>query len=116
MSDFKSAGQILEELKIKFPGHELRDDIIYLEARMADKQGNDEQAIRKYEEVVNVYYYDLLADNALIKLARIYDYKIQNKNKALELYQKLILEFSNSFYVYEARKRYHELKSTSPLN
>jgi tetratricopeptide (TPR) repeat protein len=116
MSNFDSAVALLAELKTRFPGHELRDDIIYLEGRMAEKQGKVELAIEKYEEVARSYYYDLLADNALIKLARIYDYRLENKSKALELYQKIILEYSNSFYVYEARKRYHELKNMEIVN
>lgn len=57
-----------------------------------------------------MYGYDILADNSLYNLARIYDFKLKDKLKAKETYEKLIFDYNSSLYSVEARKRQKILK------
>ena len=57
-----------------------------------------------------------MADDALYLLAQLYQTHLNSTQKAKEYYERIILEYSNSLYVTEARKRYNELtnKNTVP--
>ena len=57
-----------------------------------------------------------MADDALYLLAQIYETHLNSTQKAKEYYERIILEYSNSLYVTQSRKRYNELtnKNTVP--
>ena len=53
---------------------------------------------------------DLLADDALFKMADLYETVLNDKAKAQEKYQEIIFKFPGSIYVEEARKRFRTLR------
>lgn len=53
---------------------------------------------------------DILADDAFFTIAEIYERQLMDKNKAMEQYQNLMVQFPGSVYVAEARKRFRELR------
>lgn len=96
-----------------FPGHTILPHIDYVKAQVYQDLNLADSAINYYKNVVLQYPYASIADNALIQLARIYDQKKLNK-KALEAYESILLNYPGSLFTVEARKRFNELKSTSP--
>ena len=62
------------------------------------------------EEVLELHFHDILADDALFQLAEINHYVLHDEAKARDLYEKLILEYPGSLYVVEARKRFRALR------
>ena len=88
----------------------LEDDVWFLEARIYNHQKKTELAIQKYELILEKHKEEIRADNSLYELAKIYDYQLNNKEKAKELYEKLFVDFSNSVLAVEARKRYRVLR------
>ncbi|MBK9722801.1 MAG: tetratricopeptide repeat protein [Saprospiraceae bacterium] len=92
--------------EIKF----LEDDVWFLEAKIYNHKKQTEAAIKKYELILEKHKEEIRADNALYELAQIYDYQLNNKEKAKELYEKLFMEFSNSVLAVEARKRFRILR------
>lgn len=102
---------LLNEIPFKFPGHSLEDDIAYLKGQVMEQKRNYEEAIRFYERVVANYSDDILADNALFRLAFIHHHIVQNKEKAMSYYEKIVLDYSSSLFVIEARKQYQKLRS-----
>lgn len=109
-NNLDKAMEILNILPFKFPKHALDDEILFAKARIMEKKRDLPQAIKFYEAVVTLHGDDILADNALYNLARIYDYRLKDKVKAKETYEKLIFDYNSSLFSVEARKRQKALK------
>jgi hypothetical protein len=63
-----------------------------------------------YQKITTDWGYDILADDALYRLAKIYDNILADKVKAMELYEKILLEHNSSIFVAESRKRFRKLR------
>jgi hypothetical protein len=55
-----------------------------------------------------------LADNALYRLGLLYENRLNQPKKALEMYESLIFDHNGSLFVVDARKRYQRLKKRFP--
>ena len=62
------------------------------------------------QKILDEWSNDILADEALYKQAKIYDLNLKNKEKAMELYEKLFLEYNSSIYASYSRKRFRFLR------
>jgi TolA-binding protein len=102
--------ETLNLLPFKYPNHSLNDEILYLKAQVQEKLGNYVAANQIYESVYKNYSTDLLADNALYRSAMINLQVLKNKAVAVQLFEKIILEYSSSLYVSRARDFYYQLK------
>lgn len=100
----------LDSIGILFPDHSLADDILYQKAKLYLRLKDYEKAMELYTEVYTNYPEEIRADNALFHLAELYEYQLQNTEEAKKLYEKLFIEFSNSSFAVEARKRYRILR------
>lgn len=107
---FDEAFLKLDTLARNFPEHSLQDDILYLKAKIYDKQRDYEKAIPLYQEVVDKYKEDIRADNALYALAQIYELKMIDLEKAKAAYEKIFLDYSGSVFAVDARKRFRVLR------
>jgi len=88
----------------------LSDEILFLRSKIA-AQKSDFEAQEKYlEEIVSSFPDDILADNALYGLAVLNDKQKNDPKKAAEYYKRLLLEYKDSLFVVEARKRFRELR------
>lgn len=110
---FDDAFAKLDTLRNAFPKHTLQDDVLYLEARIYKKLRNYEKAAEFYQEIVDNHKDEIRADNALYELAQLYDKQLNNKEKAMELYEMLFIEFNSSVLAVDARKRFRELRGDS---
>ena len=102
--------ETLNLLPFKYPNHSLNDEILYLKAQVQEKLGNYVAANQIYESVYKNYSTDLLADNALYRSAMISLQVFKNKELAVRLFEKIILEHNSSLYVSRARDFYYQLK------
>ena len=100
----------LDSLQQQYPDHGLDDDVLYLKAGLAEKDRDFQTAANLYEEIVTQHADEIRADNALFKLASLYEYELVDLEKAKSLYEKLFIEFSNSTFAVDARKRYRILR------
>jgi tetratricopeptide (TPR) repeat protein len=107
---FDEAFQKLDTLRREFPEHSLQDDILYLEAQMFEKKRNWEKAAALYKEISEKYPEDIRADNALFALAQIYELRMNDLEKAKELYERIFMEYSGSIFAVDARKRFRVLR------
>jgi len=107
---FPEAIATLDSLSEMYPAHSLEDEILYQRHRIAYKQGQFETSSEYLTEIVDLFFYDILADNALIELAKMNEEIFKNEEKAMELYERLITEFPGSIYAAEARKRFRFLR------
>jgi TolA-binding protein len=93
-----------------FPGHSLADDVYYTKAQYLSKTGQIDEAIVLYQSIMNEFPDEIRADNAIYALAQIYEQKVGDNEKAKELYEKLFMEYSDSTFAIDARKRFRILR------
>lgn len=101
---------LLDSIASAFPESELLDNIFMLKADIATEEGRFADAIIYLERIVKNYGDDVLGDDAVYKLATLYDERLLQKDKALQYYEKLITEYPGSSYIQMARARYNRLQ------
>jgi tetratricopeptide (TPR) repeat protein len=102
--------QVLDSLEQMFPGHNIQDEVLLKKAGIMIARREYHVADSLLNLLLASYGTDILADNALIMQARMHDYHLNNRVRALELYEKIIIDLPGSIFVTEARKRYKELR------
>ena len=107
---YDSALYMLGLIESNFPGHELSDNILFQKAAIANDRGDYPLAIKNYMALYENYPNDILADNALIEAGRIYETALNDKEKAMGIYETILTEYSSSLFVVEARKRFRSLR------
>lgn len=101
---------ILDSISKQFPTHSLSDDIAFLKSKIYEKTKNYNKALEFLEKIVKDYSYDILADDALYEMAKIYDFQLNDKQKAMDSYKDILIKYPGSIYVVDARKRYRLLR------
>ena len=109
---------VLDSIEKKYPAHPIDDDVLFKKAEIAEREQDFTKAGQYYTELIQGYAADLLADDAIFRLASLYETKLNDKAKALELYQSILKNYSDSLYVVEARKRFRALRGevTAPID
>lgn len=100
----------LDSILFLYPGRKIADEIWFKKATIFIKQNKLPEAIKNLEDVIANYAEDVLADDALFLLAQLNENQLNNKPKAMELYQQLIEKHPSSLYVSDARKKFRELR------
>jgi tetratricopeptide (TPR) repeat protein len=100
----------LDSILTQFPDRDIKDELYFSKAKIALKHGQYEQAADLFQKIMDVAPKGIYADDALFKLAELKQYKLTDAAKAMELYEKLMTEYSGSLYVAEARRQYRILR------
>jgi tetratricopeptide (TPR) repeat protein len=100
----------LDNMLQQFPGHSLTDEIYFQKATIYERIGDFGKAVENLDKIVSNPQYDILSDDALYKLAFIYEENLQDKEKAQQLYNDLLVKHQGSIYAAEARKRFRKLR------
>ena len=100
----------LDTLHMHYPQHSLVDDAWYKAARIMDVRRNWEAEDSLYAKILANDSTSVIADDALFHRAELQELKVRNKEKAMELYQDLLLRYPGSLFAVEARKRYRALR------
>ena len=93
-----------------WPGHVLADEILWMKANIAQKQGEYDLCAAHLDEILSIHFTDILADDALFKLAELNENIFLDLDKAQAMYERMILEYPGSLYIIEARKRFRRLR------
>ncbi|MCY7352306.1 MAG: tetratricopeptide repeat protein [Cytophagaceae bacterium] len=100
----------LDSLFTKFKKDPLADEILFLRANTLLKENESQRAIEDLEKIVKDYPYDILSDDAVFLIAKTYQEKMNEKEKAMNLYQEILKKYPGSIYGAEARKRFRLLR------
>lgn len=106
----EKALSLLDSMNILYPGNSLADDILMAKSRIFLKGNELDKAVIQLQEIIEKHASDLWGDDAVFMLADLYENKLSQPSKALDLYQKIITDFPGSLYVIEARKRFRLLR------
>ncbi len=110
---WSEANSKLDSILNEFPGHTLTDEIYMLKARNLIKRGSYERAEEYLNKIIELHFYDILADDALFLLAELYETVYENEAQAMTFYRQLIEDYPGSLYVVEARKRFRRMRGDS---
>ncbi len=100
----------LDSIRMIYTDHTLIDDVYYLKAQRYVQDGLIDEAINYYEQIIDQYPEEIRADNAIYHLAEIYESQFGDIDKAKELYQTLFMDYSDSTYSIDARKKFRILR------
>lgn len=93
-----------------FNGHDLSDEIYFRKYKIFSAKNDTESSIKMLEKIINDFSYEILIDDALYNIAKIYENKYNDNAKAMDYYQKIILDHEGSIYASEARNRFRFLR------
>ena len=111
-NQFEPALAKLDSLFKDNPETTLNDDIIYLKAQMFKKQKQYDKALDALAFIVDKYKEaeSIRVDNALFEMAELYETRLNNTEKAKNLYEQLFTDYSDSVLAVESRKRFRILR------
>ena len=101
---------VFDSVLALFPGHTLTDDAWFRKSQIFDRKKNYTVEDSLLAEIISQYGEDILADDALYTRAGLYENKLNNKQRAMELYQDLLTKYPGSLFVVQARQRYRALR------
>ena len=107
---FLEAFSLFDSIQVNYPFHSLADEILYKRAHAMSLNGEWNQAIGFYDDIIKFHESDILADDAMFKAAELVETKLNNADNALERYKKLLISHPGSLYAHEARKRVRLLR------
>ena len=100
----------VDSILTEYPSHSLTDEIKMLKASIFMKQAKFDLARDLYQNMVDLHFADITADDALFKLALLQEQVYLDKEKAMKLFEQLITDFPASLFVVEARKHFRALR------
>lgn len=106
----QAAIDTLDAVLKKFKGGAIEDKALYKQAELYGAIKKYELAEDNYLKIIEFQKDGILVDNSYFKLAELYKNNLNNLEKAKEMYQKIIFEFSNSIFLVEARKQFRKLR------
>ena len=106
---YKQAIATFDSLLIAYKGHTLTDEVYWRKYELYQLQNNVALQKEMLNKIITEFSYDILADDAVFYLAKINE-KQQDKEKAMMLYEQILLEHKGSIYTAESRKRYRQLR------
>jgi len=101
---------LLEEILVEHQGESIEDEALLKQGLIYEKIENYEQAERNYLKIVQFFGHDILADDALYYLARLYETKLDDPTKAKAYYEQLLFNHQDSIYFVEARRKFRMLR------
>ncbi len=104
----------LDSISELYPYHTLIDNILFRKAKIEINQQNYTKAAEYLEQIVTDFSYELLADNALFMLAELYNYNLNEKEKAKDFYKDMLTQHPGSVFIDESREKYRELRKIYP--
>lgn len=110
---YSKANQTFDSINKIYPIHSLNDEILIKRAEIACSQQKYDDAINFLEELILKYGNDILADDAVYRIAQIYEYNIQNTEKAAEYYKKIVFDYKGSLYGVEAREKFRKYNTNA---
>jgi len=107
---YDAAFSLFDSIRENYPFHSLADDILFKRGQAMELQGNWSKAIDYYEDLLKFHQEDILADDALFRLGDIHENILNDKEKAMQYYRRLIMDFKGSLFSAETRKRIRVLR------
>ena len=100
----------LDSINKLYPFHAIEDEVLMKRYEIMMKRRDYEKAAGHLQKIIDDHGDNILADDALFKLAELTQFQFKDLKKAQELYKQIMLEHTDSLFVVEARKRFRYLR------
>ncbi len=100
----------LDDIITNHKGEKIEDEALLKQGELFEKTEDYTKAETNYLKLIEFYGEDILADDAYYRLAKLYENKLGQTEKAKQYYEQIIFEFADSIYFVDARKRYRLLR------
>jgi tetratricopeptide (TPR) repeat protein len=100
----------LDSIPRIFGDHPILQHVLYKRAEIMRKQGRYAESDSLFRQLVKEYPDEILADEALMQAALLNEKQLNNKEKAMTLYQQLLDKYPGSIFVPDARKKFRQLR------
>jgi tetratricopeptide (TPR) repeat protein len=110
MNNFDKALVVLDSLEQVFPRHSITDNVMMSKASIFIRTGKYNFADTILADITSKFPEGLLASDALFQRARLNEIVLRNKEKAMELYQELMMDYPGSLHTITARNRFRFLR------
>lgn len=107
---FAEAFESFREMQENHPGHPLADDAMFEQAELLVLLDRIPEAYQLYAELPLRHPKSHLADHSLFQAATLQEARLNNVDKAIELYNRIMLEYPGSILSGEARLRIRALR------
>ncbi|QNJ97692.1 tetratricopeptide repeat protein [Constantimarinum furrinae] len=101
---------VLDDILNNHKGEKIEDEALLKQGELFEITGQFEKAEANYLKLIEFYKDDILADDAHFRLAKLYEEKLQQPQKAKEFYEQIIFNYADSIYFVEARKKFRSLR------
>ncbi len=94
-------------------GEKIEDDALLTQGELFEQQKNYDAAEFNYIKIVEFYGDGILADDAHFALAELYRTVMDNPQKAMVHYERIIYNYQDSYFFPQARKNFRLLRGDS---
>jgi tetratricopeptide (TPR) repeat protein len=102
--------QTLDSIPRVFGDHPILQQVLYKKAEILRKQGHYAESDSLFQLLVREYPDEVLADEALMQAAMLNEKQLNNREKAMSLYQELLDKYPGSIFIPDARKKFRALR------
>lgn len=100
----------MEQLLADFPNHGLSDEVYFRLAQAHQRLGQPAKAAEWYNTLLEAFGTDILGDDALFALAVLTEEQLAQAAEAAKLYERLLQQFPDSTFTFEARRRFRKMR------
>jgi hypothetical protein len=112
--EFKKLGELAlvnyDSIIKNFSTDPILDESYFAKAKILMDKADYEGSIASLDLILSAHKEDGLGDDALYLKAQIVDRRLNDIERAKELYQEFLIQFPSSIFAVEVRKRYRELR------
>ena len=94
----------------QYKGQQIEDDALYTQAIFYQELEAYTSAEANLLTILNFHPESLLIDDSIFALGILYRDRLNDPEKAQEMFEKIIFEFPSSIYLVDARKYYRKLR------
>lgn len=105
-----NAIELLDEILTNHIGKTIEDQALFKQAQLFEKNQEYHRAEANYQAIITNFSDDILADDAYFFLAELYRKKLNQPEKAKELYEKIVFNYQDSIYFVDARNNFRSLR------
>lgn len=106
----KEALLTLDSIPFLFTEHPILERVLYKKAEIYNKTGNYAAADSLFGLVVANFPDGIMADESLMKQAALSEKQLDNKTRAMGLYQELMDKYPGSIFIPDARNKFRKLR------
>jgi outer membrane protein assembly factor BamD (BamD/ComL family) len=110
---YSEALALFQAVTVRYPTTSLVDDATMRMGELQVLLNHTNDALLVFHKVAEEMPTSILRDRAQMRIGELYENRLKNKQKAIEAYEQVLVNFPNSMFVEEARKRIRTLRGDS---